>query len=164
MNNNQLTYTKNNKISKKNIRLIIILIIGTILLITIVAYFSFIYNSPQNKLKRYLEKEEYTCKNNICLKETSQTEYAVNLKKGTFEISNYEHDFYLSETTKSLNLKKDKKVCYYSKDESPIFSNVDESYTYDLHCQKHLELVNEYINYFKNIFEISKVSVNELKK
>lgn len=163
-NNNQLTYVKNKKISSKNILLIILLVITIVLLITILAYFFLVYNTPTNKIKRYLTKQEYSCTKNVCIKKTSTDKITISLKDGHLEASNNLYEFYLSETTKSLNIKKTQKVCYYAKENSTAFSTVDDTYTYDLQCEQYIKNVNEYIDTYKKIFTTTKVNVNDLKK
>ena len=164
MKNKELTYNKVYKVSKKNIAIIIIPIILTLILITIIFYYCIIYNSPKNKLKRYLENYNYVCSKNICTKQKDNAQYSINLKKINFEYTNLEYEFFLSESKLSLNIIENEMVCNYTQDKSTFFSEVDKNSTSNSRCKKYIEDVNKYIEYFEDIIESSEVDVNDLKK
>lgn len=165
-NNKELTYNKTepkNKFTFKQILNIIYLtLIG--ILIVFILFIIFIYNNDSNKLKRYLTKQDYICKNNICTKEIDGINYSINFKKGIYSASNREYRYELNNINHKLVLKEDNSECIFDKDNFTPSDYIDNTFTYSSHCKKYIEDVNKIIKNYNEIKEKSKVDVNSLKK
>ena len=165
MKNKLLTYKEEppkDNIKKHNYIIIIITSILALLVVLLIAYFCLIYNKPSNKLKRYLQKQEYTCYKKKCIKETKQDRIEINFKNGNYMVSN--NDFTLS-ITNSIQLEnKDAYPCTYPKKTENKLSLIDSERTEDRTCRTYIDSVNDYIFDYQNMLNGAKVDVNDLSK
>lgn len=167
--NLQLTYneekqlpTNDVKLNKKNIITIIIPIILVILLIIGIALYVFVYTSPSNKLKNYLEEIGYTCNKKTCSKELANNYYTINYSDISLYIENNEYRLTVSDETPTLEVKESEIVCTYTKGDYTRFTFVDDTFIYDKKCEKYLHEINYFIEEYKTIVKQSGIDVNKL--
>lgn len=140
------------KLTKLNYVVIIIPIAFFILIIITIAYFVFVYNSNENKLKRFLEYSGYTCNKLVCSKMINNENYMLNYQNKTLIIDNNELNITFNEKTPPiLELKDTGTICNFLKNDYQPITSIDNTFTYSKNCEKYIPKVNEYMNHYKNI-------------
>jgi len=164
-NNKELKYTiPKTKLTKKNYIIIITPIILITILIIIIMYLSFYYLTPNQKLKRYLEKQDYKCNKSVCYYEENNTTTSLNYQNGTMIIDTSTYKIIMESSNYNIYLKDEDKTCYFAKSNSTFLSEIDDTYTITSDCKKYLNNVNVYIVYYQNVLTNSHVNVNQILK
>lgn len=159
-------YKNDNKlmISKKNYITMILPIIFFLIIIIVIAYLVFFGNSSGNKLKSYLEQIGYTCNNEICTIEKDNKIYTYNLNNLKLIIDDMNYNITISENTPILEVKNKQTICTYTKPNYTIFTLVDDTYLYDNNCEDYIDIINNYIEEYKEVLTAAKVDVNKNEK
>ncbi len=129
----------------------IIAIVITISLIIILLFFKTFFNSP-NRLKRYLQKEEYECATNICEKDNGITIYQFNYKSGDLTVKTNEYTFIINSSNYIYTQNKDNLTCTYDNNGKIV----SEEYNNASDCRKYHDAMNNIINYYNLTIEGSK--------
>lgn len=165
MKNKLLTYKEEqpkDNIKKHNYIIILLSSTLALLVVILIAYFCLIYNKPSNKLKRYLQKQEYTCYKKKCVKETKKDRIEINFKNGNYIVSNENFTLIISNSIELEN--KSAYPCTYPKKTNNKLSLIDTEKTTDRTCREYIESVNDYIFDYQNMLNAAKVDVNDLSK
>lgn len=165
-NNKELKYTipKKAKLTKKNYIIIIIPIILILTITGFIMYLSFFYLTPNQKLKRYLEKNNYKCNKSVCYHKENNTITSINYQNATMTVDSPNYEIFIESSTPIVYIKDSDKSCKYTKLNSAFLSKIDDSYTYSNDCQKYLNDVNVYIVYYQDVLTNSHVDVNQILK
>lgn len=140
-----------NKLTKFNYVVMIILVVSILLLVGVIAWFVFVYNSESSKLERYLKDEGYECNNATCSKVNNNDVYLIEYKNDIMMVDNAEYQVRVGKITPMLDLKKKKLVCSYMKEDYSLGMKIDETFVYNSDCQDNMELVNKYIEEYQTI-------------
>ena len=146
---NKLISMPKNITTKINIKIVLI-IIGIVIAIAFII-FLVIYNNDSNKLKRYLVKQGYDCKKDVCLQITKDGIKTINYHNGNYK---YETNDYTFSINKSLYSYEEKKVlkCTYPNDDKEIVDNNSNPQQ----CNKNIEKMNNEIKYYNKLMDESK--------
>ncbi len=149
---------------KRNPKLVlaILIVIGILIITLFILYMIFIYNSPSNKLKRYLTTQEYTCYKKKCVKKTKDERIEINFKTFNYSVINQEYTLTISNMV-TLDTK-DAYSCTYPKQSEDRISLISDEMTTDKECRKHIDSVNNYISNYQKVLREAKVSVKEISK
>jgi len=148
---------------KPNIKVITIFTIIVLLLTCSIIYIT-VYKKPSNILKRYLVKEEFSCKSNKCHKKIDDSTYTIYYKEGTVLISNIKYQLITNNDSINLQIKGTNTNCIYVNDTGVIGKNIDNKFTYSSNCSKYIDDANELLDIYNDLLVSSKVNLTKLKK
>jgi len=144
---------------KINIKKLIVPAIILIALIILIVFISSLVN-PSNKAKKYLEANGYICNKQTCTKDINNNIYTFNYETLTYYIDTETYNVNVGKENPMLTLKYDEYVCYFTKDNYKIFTEVDNTFIYNQNCEKYVENVNNHIKEYKKIITEAGINVN----
>lgn len=160
--NEELTYKKVKTLSKKNYFIIIFPILISIIVISLIAFYTFNISNPSNKLKRYLENFKYSCNSTICTKVIEDEIFNINYKTGMLVIDGNDYNITIGKSSPKLFIMSNNKVCNYYKDDYEMLTLIDESYTNDRECLKYVENINNAITTYKTVLKNANVDITKI--
>lgn len=149
-------------IQEKKKKIIFFLIILLILLIVGLIIFFKIYNEPSNKLKRTLEKDNYSCNKTICTKEKDNTTYNIAYKKDSFQVITNEYILNITKKGPYLVVQNNSYICEYKTSDKNNLTKLDEESTSNPKCSKYINEINNYIIKYQNILDDAKITISDL--
>lgn len=150
--NRELKYEepKKVKLTKVNYVVIILPILFILLLVSVLAYYVFVYNNDSNKMKRYLENDGYVCNRVSCTKEVNQEIYTIDYVDEVMMVDSTSLQVRVGKSVPVVDIKDKGIVCTYIKDNYNL-DLVDETFRYDRECGTYVMQVNRYLTYYKEI-------------
>lgn len=164
-NNKELIHTtKEVKLNKKNYLVIIVPIIFILIIIVALALSIISSSNPSNKVKKYLDNIGYNCNKKTCIKEENNIINTYNYKTHTLLVETDEYRLTIGTASPVLEIKNSEQICSYMTSDYKMFTQVDNTFMYDKHCEKYLSAINNSIELYKNIITSSNADVNKIEK
>lgn len=150
--NRELKYEepKKVKLTKVNYVVILLPILFILLLVSVLAYYVFVYNNDSNKMKRYLENDDYVCNRVSCTKEINKEIYTIDYVDEVMMVDSTSLQVRVGKSVPVVDIKDKGIVCTYIKDNYNL-DLVDETFRYDRECGTYVTQVNRYLTYYKEI-------------
>lgn len=162
-NNEELKHNKEFKMTKKNYIIIIVPIVLILLLIGAIAYYVFIYNSNENRLKTYLESIDYTCNNETCSINVNEDTETIDYRTGILTVSNINYVYMINNNYTSYQDNTKELVCTYDGDKYLFYNSIDATFTTGTNCEVYIPVINKTIYKYQEIFDNADIDVNQLK-
>lgn len=162
-NNEELKHNKEFKMTKKNYIIIIVPIILILLLIGAIAYYVFIYNSNENRLKTYLESKNYTCNSETCSINVNEDTETIDYRTGILTVSNINYVYMINKNYTSYQDNTKELVCTYDSDKYLFYNSVDATFTTSTNCEVYIPVINKTISKYQEIFDKADIDVNQFK-
>ena len=129
----------------------IIAIIISVILIIVLLFLKTYFNSP-NRLKRYLQKENYECATNTCEKNNGITSHLFNYKNGDLTVTTDEYIVTINDSNYIYNNRNNNLICTYDNDGKIV----TEEHNNPADCSKYHDAINNVINYYNLTMDGSK--------
>lgn len=164
-NNEELKHQKEQfKMTKKHYFIIIIPIVLIIILTGIIAYYVFIYENSSNKLKRNLLNQNYICNKETCSINVDDNTEIVDYKTGILTVTNVDYTYIINQNYVTYQDNNKELVCTYRNNNYDFYKQIDKSFTQNTNCEVYIPTINKTIKRYQEIFDSSKINVNDLKK
>ena len=145
---------------KKIIKIAIPIFLG-ILVLGLIAFYCFVYNTPSAKLKRVLNDNNFKCKSGYCHKNIEDYEYEINYKTAEAVIRNNKISFTIGLKNSRLDIKENHYICNFTSLYYSPTRSIDDTYQIDDKCSSYIEELNEIINHYESYLDEAKLNIQE---